>query len=65
MPSRVSQNPEAKRKTTAKISSHEFWVVVRAYVTADASASIKPIVLILLGVKPILCAAIACEVSIC
>ena len=25
----------------------------------------KPIVLILLGVKPILCAAFACEVSIC
>jgi hypothetical protein len=33
--------------------------------TAEANASMKPIVLILLGVKPILCATFACEVSIC
>ena len=65
MPSNVSQNPEAKRKNTAKISNQDDSAVTRTYEAAEAKASMNPIKLILLGVKPNLWAALACEVSIC
>ena len=56
MPSNVSQNPEAKRRTTAKIRSQagSAFDEVDAYETAEANAKMKPTTLMLLGVKPIL-----------
>jgi hypothetical protein len=53
MPSRVSQNPDTNNKATAT-SNHGDCDVFTAYVAAEANASMKPIMLILFGVKPIL-----------
>ncbi len=64
MPSRVSQNPDAKSKTVATSRSHR-GVGEKPYIMAEEMARIKPIILILFGVKPILCAVVACEISIC
>jgi hypothetical protein len=64
IPSKVSQNPEAKSKAVATKRSHDA-LGANPYAKADSKARTKPMALTLLGVKPILWAAVAWEVSIC
>jgi hypothetical protein len=59
MPSNVSQKPEAKRKTTAKMSSQGCSDEVNAYEIAEANDKMNPTTLMPLGVKPILWAILA------
>jgi hypothetical protein len=59
MPSNVSQKPDAKRKTTAKMRSQGCAGEVNTYETAEANAKMNPNTLMLLGVKPSLWAILA------